>query len=200
MKIASVFTYISNVHHFLTPISLWLLVGTGVILATAFVHMLPDAFSNFGSPCLPEGWQTYGAFGGVFCMIASLFIQLIEFAAIANAGSISRQNASDDSKDTVEAYKATDTATEQTAFDHINPHSHELAGDRAHEIGHFHTAGLLEEGQSFRNIGTLTLELGIVMHSVIIGITLANTGNDEFTTLLIALVFHQVRKKHCGEE
>lgn len=161
--------------------------------------MLPDAFSNFASPCLPEGWQTYGAFAGVFCMIASLFIQLIEFAAIANAGSISRQNASDDSKDTVMSYKATDTATEQTAFDHTNPHSHELAGDRAYEIGHFHTAGLLEEGQSFRNIGTLTLELGIVMHSVIIGITLANTGNDEFTTLLIALVFHQVRKKRCGE-
>lgn len=174
-----------------------LTVGTGVILATAFVHMLPDAFTNFASPCLPAGWQTYGAFAGVFCMIASLFIQLIEFAAISNAGSIARQNNPEETKTAFESYKVTDSATEQTSFDHANHKSHELAGDRAHEIGHFHTAGLLEEGQSFRNIGTLTLELGIVMHSVIIGITLANAGPDEFTTLLIALVFHQV--KPCSQ-
>ncbi|KAI8578290.1 hypothetical protein K450DRAFT_248123 [Umbelopsis ramanniana AG] len=165
--------------------------GTGVILATAFVHMLPDAFNNFANPCLPAGWLSYGAFGGVFCMIASLLIQLIEFAAIANATSINQKKAESDAKSAVENYKATDSITERTAFDQKNLPSHELAGDHAHEIGHFHTAGMLEEGQSFRNIGTLTLELGIVMHSVIIGITLANTGSDEFTTLLIALVFHQ---------
>jgi ZIP Zinc transporter len=155
--------------------------------------MLPDAFNNFANPCLPEGWLSYGAFGGVFCMIASLLIQLIEFAAISNAASIHQQKTEAETKSVVENYKATDTATERIAFDQKNPHSHELAGEHAHEIGHFHTAGMLEEGQSFRNIGTLTLELGIVMHSVIIGITLANTGSEEFTTLLIALVFHQVR-------
>lgn len=167
--------------------------GTGVILATAFVHMLPDAFSNFSSPCLPEGWQQYGAFGGVFCMIASLAIQLIEFGAISNAHSIEKSERPEMKSKNVTDYKATDNMTEETTIYGIpgHSHSHELAGDHTAEVGHFHTAGLLEEGQSFRNIGTLTLELGIVMHSVIIGITLANTDADEFKTLLIAMVFHQ---------
>jgi zinc transporter 1/2/3 len=40
--------------------------GTGVILATAFVHMLPEALENFSSPCLSAGWQSYSAFAGVF--------------------------------------------------------------------------------------------------------------------------------------
>jgi zinc transporter 1/2/3 len=155
--------------------------------------MLPDAFNNFANPCLPAGWLSYGAFAGIFCMIASLLIQLIEFAAISNATAINQRKAEADNNSAVENYKATDDATERTTIDHKNHRSHELAGEHAHEIGHFHTAGMLEEGQSLRNIGTLTLELGIVMHSVIIGLTLANTGNDEFITLLIALVFHQVR-------
>jgi hypothetical protein len=154
--------------------------------------MLPDAFENFASPCLPEGWQTYGAFAGVFCMISSLVIQLIEFGAISNARSIGQTGRPETSK-SVGDYKATDNMTEQTIYDMpTHSHSHELAGSHTAEVGHFHTAGLLEEGQSFNNIGTLVLELGIVMHSVIIGITLANTDADEFKTLLIALVFHQV--------
>ncbi|OZJ01616.1 hypothetical protein BZG36_05383, partial [Bifiguratus adelaidae] len=40
--------------------------GTGVILATAFIHMLPSAFSSFSSPCLPSGWNVYGAWAGLF--------------------------------------------------------------------------------------------------------------------------------------
>ncbi|KAG1142989.1 hypothetical protein G6F36_015484 [Rhizopus arrhizus] len=57
--------------------------------------------------------------------------------------------------------------------------------------GHVHSAGLFEEPEAFKHVSTIILELGIVMHSIIIGITLSNAGNDEFVTLLIALVFHQ---------
>lgn len=127
-------------------------------------------------------------------MIASLAIQLIEFGAISNAHSIGKSDNPEMNNKNVVDYKATDNMTEETTIYGMpaHSHSHELAGHHTAEVGHFHTAGMLEEGQSFRNIGTLTLELGIVMHSVIIGITLANTDADEFKTLLIAMVFHQV--------
>ncbi|OZJ05294.1 hypothetical protein BZG36_01928, partial [Bifiguratus adelaidae] len=57
--------------------------------------------------------------------------------------------------------------------------------------GHYHSAGLLESEEAFKKMSTLLLELGITIHSVIIGITLSNTGTSEFSTLLCALVFHQ---------
>ncbi|KAG1063019.1 hypothetical protein G6F42_027288 [Rhizopus arrhizus] len=60
-----------------------------------------------------------------------------------------------------------------------------------HGHHHVNSSGQYEEQEAFKHICTLNLEHAIVMPSIIIGITLANTGNDEFITLLIALVFHQ---------
>ena len=36
------------------------------------------------------------------------------------------------------------------------------------------------------------LEFGVILHSIIIGLTLAVTGDDEFTTLFIVIIFHQM--------
>lgn len=169
-------------------------VGTGVILATAFVHMLPEALENFASPCLSAGWQSYSAFAGVFCMMASFALQLLELAAVQNIERIRAnravENKSLDLEKTLQ-HSSTDTSlTDSTARNSpIDPKMIE----ECHE-GHVHGAGLFEEADAFKHVGTLILELGIVMHSIIVGITLSNTGTDEFTTLLIALVFHQVRK------
>ncbi|KAG0212361.1 high-affinity Zn(2+) transporter zrt1 [Mortierella sp. GBA30] len=57
--------------------------GTGVILATAFIHMLPTAMSNLSSPCLGETFsENYTAFGGLFILLSSLFMHWIEFVAV----------------------------------------------------------------------------------------------------------------------
>lgn len=165
--------------------------GTGVILATAFVHMLPEALENFASPCLSAGWQSYSAFAGVFCMMASFALQLLELAAVQNIERIRANRAMENKSLDLEKplqHSSTDTSlTDSTARNSpIDPKMIE----ECHE-GHVHGAGLFEEADAFKHVGTLILELGIVMHSIIVGITLSNTGTDEFTTLLIALVFHQ---------
>ncbi|KAI8072729.1 Zinc/iron permease [Gongronella butleri] len=153
--------------------------GTGVILATAFVHMLPDAFNNFQSPCLTEGWLSYGAFAGVFCMIASFSLQLLELASIAqlkkiNTGSGHEEEGRVNGNGVV---CEPESAGQSTIEKHDHTH---------------HTQGMsLLEEDNFRHVGTLMLELGIVMHSVLIGLDLGTTANDTFITLLIALVFHQ---------
>ncbi|KAI9476508.1 MAG: Zinc/iron permease [Benjaminiella poitrasii] len=166
--------------------------GTGVILATAFVHMLPDGLENFSSPCLSEGWQSYGAYGGVFCMISSFALQLIELAAVSNVEKIrarkAAENMSMDIEKTHESNTSLDTSSTDTTAGN-SPIEQAACHDHGHE--HVHSAGLLEDANAFKHVGTLVLELGIVMHSIIIGITLSNTSNDGFVTLLIALVFHQ---------
>ncbi|SAM06588.1 hypothetical protein [Absidia glauca] len=241
-------TFTPMVIHRIRPYSIgslqdWILTvgkffGTGVLLATAFVHLLPEAMENFGSPCLDEGWKTYGAFSGVFCMIASFALQLLELAAVSNVDRLSAkqrvldshtQHISNPSKvvdceaqscDTAEDDINNDTRHCTTTITIVRPHTqtmdtaslgssntttqtanekkaqqkdhqHEHQHHHHHQHTHVHSAGLLDNENAFKDINTIILELGIVMHSIIIGITLANTQSSEFITLLIALVFHQ---------
>lgn len=174
--------------------------GTGVIIATAFIHMLPEALERFDSECLGEGWHSYHAFGGLFCMIASFALQIIELAAISNLDAIARRNAETttmsisnqtlniNAEETADS-KLGEKGNAGVSSHNISAHEHNHSG--INEDGHVHSAGFLENEQSLRNIGTFILELGIVMHSIIIGITLGTTDNESFNTLFIALIFHQ---------
>jgi len=58
--------------------------GSGVILATAFIHMLPSAFSNLSDPSLPWQFQEesgYTGWAGLIAMLAALLLHLLEFTA-----------------------------------------------------------------------------------------------------------------------
>lgn len=64
--------------------------GIGVILATAYVHLLPPAFEAFNNPCLKQHgqWHIYGtAYVGLFAMIASFLVQAFEFCALTRGDS-----------------------------------------------------------------------------------------------------------------
>merc|ERR1711939_1281554 len=53
--------------------------GTGVLIATAFVHLLPTAFISLTDPCLPAFWhETYPAMGGALALAAVFGIIIIQ--------------------------------------------------------------------------------------------------------------------------
>ncbi|KAI5803894.1 Zinc/iron permease [Geopyxis carbonaria] len=53
--------------------------GTGVLIATAFVHLLPTAFISLTDPCLPEFWnKTYPAMAGAIAMCAVFLVTTVE--------------------------------------------------------------------------------------------------------------------------
>ncbi|KAJ5972637.1 uncharacterized protein N7479_002555 [Penicillium vulpinum] len=53
--------------------------GTGVLIATAFVHLLPTAFVSLTDPCLPRFWsQTYRAMAGFVAMISVFAVVIVE--------------------------------------------------------------------------------------------------------------------------
>ncbi|KAK0629007.1 Zinc/iron permease [Bombardia bombarda] len=53
--------------------------GTGVLIATAFVHLLPTAFGNLMDPCLPDLFTTiYPAMPGVIMMSSMFMLFVIE--------------------------------------------------------------------------------------------------------------------------
>ncbi|OBZ84635.1 Zinc transporter 5 [Choanephora cucurbitarum] len=160
-------------------------IGTGVILATAFVHMLPDALENFESPCLTDGWLSYEAFAGVFCMIASFALQLLEIVSVAHLNKMRRLKQERIDAENVNNEKASNSY-KQTDASVTEEHDHHIGDSHGHTHGAF-----LEADEAYKHIGTYILELGIVMHSILIGIALSTTEFDEFISLLIALVFHQ---------
>ncbi|KAI9030742.1 Zinc/iron permease [Phycomyces nitens] len=166
--------------------------GTGVISGTAFIHMLPEAFGHFSSPCLSSGWKTYPGYAGVFCMVASFGLQLIELFAISNMEAMAKRRAlAAQTEEESAGVEVTDSkiVPANTKGD-LSPHEHSHDGFSTE--GHVHSAGFLENDEKMmRNMGTFILELGILVHSIIIGITVGTTGNHGFITLLIALVFHQ---------
>nr|POE48331.1 zinc-regulated transporter 2 [Quercus suber] len=53
--------------------------GTGVLIATAFVHLLPTAFTSLTDPCLPRFWNDiYPAMPGFIAMVSVLVVVGIE--------------------------------------------------------------------------------------------------------------------------
>ncbi|KAJ5716785.1 hypothetical protein N7488_002431 [Penicillium malachiteum] len=64
--------------------------GTGVLIATAFVHLLPTAFVSLTDPCLPRFWShTYRAMAGFVAMLAVFAVVLVEmFFAMKGAGHV----------------------------------------------------------------------------------------------------------------
>ncbi|RWW30018.1 hypothetical protein BHE74_00054161 [Ensete ventricosum] len=55
--------------------------AAGVILATGFIHILPDAFENLTSPCLPSSpWQDF-PFAGFGAMVAAVGTLMVDTLA-----------------------------------------------------------------------------------------------------------------------
>ncbi|KAI5810669.1 Zinc/iron permease [Pyronema omphalodes] len=64
--------------------------GTGVLIATAFVHLLPTAFTSLTDPCLPPFWNTgYPAMAGLIAMMSVFIVVSIEmFFSTMNGGAM----------------------------------------------------------------------------------------------------------------
>ncbi|KAJ3071617.1 hypothetical protein HDU98_005055 [Podochytrium sp. JEL0797] len=185
---------------FVTILQLFKMFGIGIICATAWIHLLPDAFSQFGNPCLPEGWQGYGTnFVGFFGMTAAFLVQLIELAAVdykTRHDAKAAQRAADLDCTPLEHVAVSGNAAalvdhsshaherkEMTLEDAI-PAGHSGKSDSSSDDNH----GLARDTE----LGTLLLECGIIFHSLIIGVTLGVTADTTFTSLLIAICFHQM--------
>lgn len=179
--------------------------GSGVIIATAFIHLLAPANEALGSPCFPEdsaiagySWPEGIALMTVFTMF---FIELLASRFEWNTG-LEHRHGHDPSIDVLSSSSKKHVDEEnvsatETAMDPIrSPNgdsgfTHEISyppGGEDH-LGHKREH---EDPDSFaaQMTALFILEFGVIFHSVFIGLTLAVAG-EEFTILYIVLVFHQ---------
>ena len=166
--------------------------GTGVVLAAAFIHMLSPASTSLASTCLSKAFQDY-PFAFLYAMLAMLLMHLLEstveammiasFETDQAGGSLERGDAqkSVESADPTSTPAATPMSMAQPSASHS--HTHDFGG---HSHSHF-----LSVLQVKRTIAAYLLEFGVTSHSVIIGIENGIASGEELRALLIALSFHQ---------
>ncbi|KAI3818649.1 hypothetical protein L1987_12464 [Smallanthus sonchifolius] len=145
----------------------------GVILATGFIHILPQAFSRLTSPCLEGyGWVDF-PLTGLVAMVATIVTLLFETSAAA--------------------YQVRAAATKVVG----DGEDREMEVGVVHGHVHDHVHGSMSptddaEVRRYRIVSQV-LELGIIVHSVIIGLSLgASKSPKTIKPLIVALSFHQL--------
>ncbi|WMV38608.1 hypothetical protein MTR67_031993 [Solanum verrucosum] len=147
--------------------------AAGVILSTGFIHVLPDAFESLTSPCLKENpWGNF-PFCGFVAMVSAMVTLMVDTYATSYYNKKNLKN----------GVVATEGGDEEGV---IHTHSH------AHAHG---STTMMADSNSellrYRVISQV-LELGIIVHSVIIGIALgASESPKTIKPLVAALTFHQ---------
>lgn len=155
--------------------------AAGVILATGFIHVLPDAFEKLTSSCLNEDpWGNF-PFTGFVAMMAAIVTLMVDSIATSyfNRSHFKKtQNQTNDDEEKDGEHEG-----------HMHVHTHATHGHSHGSVDHTNSA----ESQLLRHrVISKVLELGIVVHSVIIGISLgASESPKEIKPLVAALTFHQ---------
>ncbi|URE05098.1 zinc transporter [Musa troglodytarum] len=203
--------------------------AAGVILATAFVHILPDSFDSLTSSCLhPDPWHNF-PFAGFGAMIAAIGTLTIDTLATGYFGR-PHDAVSDETKTDVEIRSA--VVHEENVHVHTHAHAHGhpspqlirhrvisqvnnflaltkganeslILKDKYTSFSYVHcfwclvraaAAAILDykSGIHLLVCSVYVLELGIVVHSVIIGIALGSSETPStIKPLVVALSFHQ---------
>ncbi|KAA1079034.1 high-affinity Zn(2+) transporter zrt1 [Puccinia graminis f. sp. tritici] len=168
--------------------------GSGVILATALIHLLAPANKALSSPCLSVGWSLYPFSQGI--TLASIFvIFIIEIIAIRVGTSRLaalglKYCAHGIGADQPPTHEATAPSASGPHHTHDTNDRLESKLDKLSEETVATPACLPSPEVGSQLIGAAILELGVIFHSVVIGLTLA--VNAQFTTFFLVIIFHQM--------
>nr|DAD43842.1 TPA_asm: hypothetical protein HUJ06_002072 [Nelumbo nucifera] len=159
--------------------------AAGIILATGFMHVLPDSFDMLRSPCLRENpWHKF-PFSGFLAMLSAVVALMVDSIST----SIYSHRSNVDVKPTeIEAAADGDSRDREMGV---------VISSGIHFHGHCHapmdttTSG---DSQLLRyRVIAMVLELGIIVHSVVIGLSLGASDNTcTIKPLVAALCFHQM--------
>ncbi|KAK2067817.1 hypothetical protein P8C59_001523 [Phyllachora maydis] len=169
--------------------------GAGVIIATAFIHLLDPAYSEIGpSTCvgMTGGWAGY-SWPPAIAMTSALLLFLLEFLsqqyveAKFGPGSGGHHDTETIVTDSPQALRQ-DNGHQQADGAAAKK---KLEQSASSEVASMSAASAQTEYEFREQIAAfLILEFGVIFHSVIIGLNLAVAG-DEFNTLYPVVVFHQ---------
>ncbi|KAH7569578.1 hypothetical protein ACOSP7_013075 [Xanthoceras sorbifolium] len=154
--------------------------AAGIILATGFMHVLPDSFDMLSSSCLAENpWHKF-PFTGFVAMLSAIATLMVDSFATSiyrkkcNSGVVNPE---------VERDQEMAVTVQPPSFGHGHAHGHHLQSKDGTEASQL---------MRYRVIA-MVLELGIIVHSVVIGLSMGASNNTcSIKGLIAALCFHQM--------
>lgn len=217
--------------------------GTGVLIATAFVHLLPTAFLSLSNPCLSSFWtEDYQAAPGAIMLASIFFVTIIEMVfspgrhccggnegvqgvardtvrekenEVRTAPELQaqmRRTYSDGSMQvrsmgnlrgrttsisrTLSQYRAENQRLDaiESAIEETSPEDGRKIDKKAiADTERFQDNFQISPEQAHKKavLQCFLLEMGILFHSIFIGMSLAVAIGNDFVVLLIAIIFHR---------
>ncbi|XP_071722126.1 probable zinc transporter 10 [Rutidosis leptorrhynchoides] len=140
--------------------------ASGIILATGFTHVLPDSFDMLWSDCLKENpWHKF-PFTGFVAMLSAIVTLMVDSMA---------------------------TSIYSKKLIKVTAGAQERDQEMARETNSGHNHGIMSLSLMRNRVIALVLELGIVVHSVVIGLSVGASSNTcTIKGLVAALCFHQM--------
>ncbi|KDR80602.1 hypothetical protein GALMADRAFT_135736 [Galerina marginata CBS 339.88] len=167
--------------------------GSGVIIATAFIHLLSPALDALSSPCLPKGWSEY-PYALALCLLSIFLIFIVELVAfrwgtakLAKVGKSHDAHGHSLGSHAAHGPEATFKSPLSPQVKDDSTNSDIESAKEAVDVD-VHAHGI-EDTVAIQIIGVGILEFGVVLHSFLIGLTLA--VDEQFKILFVVLVFHQ---------
>ncbi|KAJ7114145.1 ZIP-like iron-zinc transporter [Mycena crocata] len=157
--------------------------GSGVIIATAFIHLLAPGLEALSSECLAPGWQDY-PYALALCLLSIMSIFIVELVAFrwgtARLQKLNlRHDAHGHNVGSHAAHGPERASTESPPAKHLADAEEQSEHDFLH----------MDHSAAAQIVGIAILEFGVLLHSILIGLTLA--VDEEFKILFVVLVFHQ---------
>jgi len=187
-------------------------ISAGVMLGVSLIHMVGMASMYFDASCIPEDFQSaYPSWSPLFAMIAAVLMHAMDAVisevlhdwanrrcacadpiegADAGNGALLVNAAKDSSTDEkcpddeAQMGKLEGSASpgEEACAMQCGAHQHPLAV----------AAGMDGVTESQRIVAALSMEFGLTLHSIFVGMDLGVTTDSSMKVLLISLVFHQM--------
>ncbi|EED81215.1 predicted protein [Postia placenta Mad-698-R] len=144
--------------------------GSGVIIATAFIHLLSPALTELQNDCLSPAWGEY-PYALAICLCSIFMIFIVELVAFRWGTSV----------------------LAKLGIGH-DAHGHGIPGDSLKDIESLSEkhdpSGNFSDSAIAQILGVAILEFGVLLHSVLIGLTLA--VDPDFKVLFVVIIFHQM--------
>ncbi|XP_009796658.1 fe(2+) transport protein 1-like [Nicotiana sylvestris] len=151
--------------------------ASGVILATGYMHVMPDSFDCLRSDCLPDNpWKKF-PFTTFVAMLSAILTLSVDSYAMSY----------------FKKYKFESGVGNVRDYAHNGKMESQICDNN---ISHFHGEAKVDDkpAQLLRyRVVAQVLELGIVVHSVVIGLSMGASDNPcTIRPLVAAICFHQL--------
>lgn len=164
--------------------------GSGVIVATAFIHLLSPAEDALRNPCLTGPITDYDWVSGISLM--TIFaLAFLELVAVRLGMFVHQHGESGDDGQQRDIRKTDMTLSilDRRRGSNIAGHNRLRNAEEEADAGAVET-DVYSEDYAAQITAIFVLEFGVIFHSIFIGLTLAVSG-EEFGTLYAVIVFHQ---------